>query len=193
LFLGETWSKRLGLGMALSLLGVILVITKGSLAALLSMTFNIGDLFLIGSMISWVFYGLVGKVIMKGVSPLFTTAVTTFVGSVFLGICSAFEGGWQQVPEMSAQVFWEIFYMTVFATVIGFILWNMGVHRVGASKASAFMNLVPINAMWISVLLYGADLLWIQIVGMVMVICGVVLSNRQQRKVVKELVQEKAV
>lgn len=182
LFLKERWNFRLGLGMVLSLGGVLVVITGGSLSTLLTFTFNQGDLFIVVSLLSWVVYGLVGKIVMREVPPLLTTTITTVIGGVFLLLLSLFEKGWGSVPALSLQSWGEMFYMALFATVIAFFLWNKGVHEVGASKASLLINLVPINATWIAVLLYGSPVLWQQYIGMVMVITGVVLAVFQPEK-----------
>ncbi|MGN8646787.1 DMT family transporter [Gracilibacillus sp. HCP3S3_G5_1] len=181
LFLHETWNKRRGVGLFLSLTGVFLVIMQGSFQTLFSLSFNKGDLLFIFALISWVIHGLIGKVVMQGVSPIFTTTVTTIVGSIFLAISSFFDGEWQAVLSMSGQAWLEMIYMIVFATVIGFFLWNEGIHQIGASKSSIYMNLVPINAAWIAVVLYGESLTWQQVLGMTMVITGVFIATYNKR------------
>ncbi|MGP4040938.1 DMT family transporter [Gracilibacillus sp. D59] len=177
LFLHETWNKRLGMGLFLSLTGVFLVIIQGSFQTLISLSFNNGDLLFIAALFSWVIHGLIGKVVMQGVSPLFTTTVTTLIGSIFLAIGSFFDGEWEDVLAMSGQSWIEMVYMVVFATVIGFFLWNKGIQQIGASKSSIYMNLVPINAAWIAVLLYGESIGWQQLLGMGMVITGVFIAT----------------
>src|SRR5690625_3941780 len=54
LFLHEEWNKRVGLGLILSLLGVLVVISQGSLATIVQLDFNRADLLLIGGLICWV-------------------------------------------------------------------------------------------------------------------------------------------
>lgn len=182
IFLKETMTKRKYAGMILSLFGVIIVISKGSFMTLLSLTFNQGDLLLLVSMLSWVIYGTVGKIVLKGVSPLLATTTTTIMGSLLLVVGSLFEGGWTTVPTMSFQVGLEILYMIIFATVLGFVFWNIGIHHVGPSRSSAFLNFVPVNAMWISALIYNANIEWPQIAGMLLVISGVYLTTIKRRE-----------
>lgn len=193
LFLHESWNRRLGIGLLLSFTGVFLVIVNGSLDTLLSLTFNAGDMLFIGALLCWVTHGLIGKAVMEGSSPLLTTTVTTLVGAFVLAICAFFEDGWARVPTMSGQSWVEMVYMTVFATVIAFFLWNKGIHQIGASKSGVYMNLVPINASWIAVLFYGAGLTWQQVIGMAMVFLGVyfaTMQNRPEMKWKKPLPQE---
>lgn len=182
LFLKEKWSLRLGIGIGISLFGVVTVILKGSIQNLIMLSFNFGDLLFIGALIGWFTHGLLGKVVMKGTSPLLTTTLTTLVGSFFLFICSLFEEGWGQIPHMSIQSWIEMIYMIVFASVLAFLLWNRGIHEIGASKASIFMNFVPIHATWIAILLYGSSITWIQIIGIAMVIIGVCTVTYQGKQ-----------
>lgn len=174
-FLHEAWSSFHLIGLSLALIGVILVIINGSLHTLLTLSFNNGDLLFIGALLSWVFHGLIGKVVMKELSPLITTTVTTLIGSVALIFASFYEKSWGQVFTLSTQASFEMIFMILFSTVIAFLLWNKGIAEIGASKASIYMNLVPINAAWIAVILYGESISLIQIFGMFMVLTGVIL------------------
>ncbi len=185
LFLGETWSPRLGTGLILSLTGVFLVIIKGSLQTVKTLTFNEGDLLFIAALICWIAHGLIGKVVLQKVSPFLTTTVTTIVGSVCLALLSFFERGWGNILSMSNQAWLEMAFMVFFASIVGFILWNKGIQKIGASKASMYMNLVPINAAWIAFFLYDAPISWQQIAGMFMVIFGVYVSTTGHHKKIR--------
>ncbi|GAB3790939.1 DMT family transporter [Virgibacillus kimchii] len=175
ILLGETWNKRLGLGLALSLVGVIVVISKGSVQALLQLQFNTGDMLFLLALACWVTHGLLGKVVMRDVSPIVTTTLTTLLGSVLLGMGSLFENGWHLLPAMSGQAWMEMLFMIVCSSVVGFLLWNYGIKQIGASKASLYLNLVPICTAFIAVFLYGAAFTLIQLSGMMMVLLGVYL------------------
>ncbi|PDY37519.1 EamA family transporter [Bacillus wiedmannii] len=188
LFLNEKWNSKVGISLVLSLVGVIIVITKGSLDMLLSLAFNVGDLLFIAALACGVIYGLVGKAVMKDVSPLFATTIMTVMGSFFLAITSLFEGGWDAVPNMSAQSWLEMFYMVVCGTLVGYIIFNKGVEQIGACKASIYLNLTPIITTLISVVFYGSIMGWKEIIGMIFVLIGVYIATakatNQSKKVV---------
>lgn len=177
LFLNEKWNSKVGISLLLSLIGVIIVITKGSLDMLLSLAFNVGDLLFLAALACGVIYGLVGKAVMKDVSPLFATTIMTVMGSVFLAISSLYEGGWDKVPSMSAQSWLEMFYMVICGTLVGYIIFNKGVEQIGASKASMYLNLTPIVTTLISVVLYGSVMSWKEVMGMIFVLIGVYIAN----------------
>lgn len=176
-FLGETWSWQLGLGVLLSFVGVLITITKGSLLLLSTLSFNRGDILLFGAVLAWTSYTCIGKVVMREVPPLLATTVSTLIGAIMLGLASLYEKSWYKVASLSSQTTGELFFLAVFATVIAFVLYNMGIKQIGASKASAYINLMPVNAMWIAAVFYGEVITPAHLLGVVLIVNGVVLTT----------------
>ncbi|MFB6584489.1 DMT family transporter [Bacillus thuringiensis] len=186
LFFKESWSIKVGISLTLSLVGVIVVITGGSMHILMSFSFNKGDLLFIAALTCGVLYSLTGKKVMSGVSPLLTTMSMTVLGTVFLAGLSLYEDGWGKVATLSLQGWIEMLYMVICGTLVGYIVFNKGVEELGASKASIYLNLTPIVATGISVVLYGAAVTWQQIVGMIIVLIGVYIATVQSNKAIKK-------
>jgi len=176
LFLGEKWSGRLTLGIILSLVGVLIVLTKGNLATFAGLSLNYGEMLLFGAAVSWTTYTSLGKIVMKSVSPTLATTVSTIIGSILFVLISFNEWAWHTLPRLSGQVMTELVYLAVFPTVIAFILFNMGIRRIGASKASAYINLMPVSATLIAWAVYGETITLMHLVGMVLVITGLCLT-----------------
>lgn len=174
-FLGEAWSWRLVAGITLSFLGVLTTITKGSLAVLTSLSFSYGDLLMIGGVVSWTAYTTIAKLVMKDVPPLLATSVSTLAGSVMLLAATLVEDGWSRLPAVSAQTALEMVYLIIFPTVVAFFLFNTGIKRIGASRASAYINLMPVNAIWIAAVFYGETVTLAHLAGAVLIIGGLLL------------------
>lgn len=81
----------------------------------------------------------------------------------------------------------EMLYMVICGTLIGYIVFNKGVEELGASKASMYLNLPPIVATGIAVIVYGAVVTWQQIVGMIIVRIEVYIATVQSNKDIKKL------
>ena len=178
LFFGERWSWRQGIGAALSMSGVLTVITRGDLAVLRALSLNQGDLLLLGAVLLWTTYAILSKLVMRKVSPLLSTAVSMLLGALLLLVASLPEQGWSRLPGVSLQVMLELVYLAVGATFIAFLIFNIGVREIGASKASAYINLMPVSAVLIAVLFYGEPVTLVHGVGMICVMSGVLLTTR---------------
>lgn len=178
LFFGERWSWLQGLGAVLSMTGVLIVITRADLSVLQSLSLNQGDLLLLGAVLMWTTYAILGKVVMRKVSPLLSTAVTMLFGALLLLVASLPENGWSKLPAASFQVMIELLYLAGGATFVAFLIFNIGVREIGASKASAYINLMPVSAVLIAVLFYGEPVTLVHGVGMLCVMSGVLLTTR---------------
>lgn len=180
-FMGEAWNWRTIVGVVISLLGVSLVISKGDLRILTHMSIGIGELYLFGSVASWVAYTLIVKKVTRTMENGLMTAVSTMMGAVMLLLISMVkEDQWHSVLYVSNQTMVEIVYLAVCSTVFAFLLFNWGVERIGATKASAYINLTPINAAWIAILLYGEKIAAYHLIGMAVTITGVLITTRNK-------------
>ena len=178
LFLGERFSIRLGLGVLLSLLGVLTVITRGDLSALQTLSINKGEVWLLGAVASWTTYTSLAKVVMRNMPVAMATTVSTLIGAVMLWAASLSESSWGKLPDVSGQVAVELVFLAVFPSFIAYLIFNRGIREIGASKASAYINLMPVNAVMIAALFYGETVTAQQIAGMFLVMSGVLLTTR---------------
>lgn len=178
LFLGESWHWRIGCGVILSLIGVVTVITQGSLEVIIRQSLGQGEAIVAGAMLSWVAYTIIGKFVNRHVGSLLATTVSTMIGAVLLVLASLREDKWSKVWAISTQTMGEIVFLAVFATIVAFLVFNWGVQQIGATKASAYINLMPVNAMWVAAILYGEPVLTPQLIGMALILSGVLLTTQ---------------
>jgi len=178
----EKWNNKSGIGLALSMIGVIIVIVKGSFSDLFALSFNLGDILFVGALFCGVVYALMGESMLKGIPVMLSNTIMMLSGATFLAISTVFGGGWDQVVNMSVQSWIEMFYMVVCGTLIGYVIFNKGVESLGGSKASLYLNLTPIVATLLAVIAYGSSITSIQIVGMVMVLVGVYIATNINKR-----------
>jgi drug/metabolite transporter (DMT)-like permease len=179
---GVFFRERLGLvrvtGIGLSILGAATVISRGDLRRLWAGGVGPGELLILGCVLSWVAYSLMGKVVMRTLAPLVTVFYSVAVGSVALFVSACFEGLGANLSRASALDWLAIVYMAVFATVIGYVWFYEGVKSIGATRAGLFINLVPVFAVLLAFLILGEPLTASVGVGAVLVLSGVYLTNR---------------
>lgn len=176
LVLGEAVSWRQVLGLALSMAGVVIVVTGGSWTALLQhFHFVLGDgLILLGNL-CWAAYSVIGKRSIRQLSALQTTSATTLMGG--LGIVAlALLGHGGALPLPAAPSLAAIAAMALFGTVLAYLWWNNGVKTIGPARTAVFFDLVPIFTMLIAIAL-GERVSAAQWVGALLVITGVLFSS----------------
>lgn len=177
LLTGDRVGGRQLAGLALGIAGVMVVVSHGSLQALLALSFQRGDLFVLLAATCWAIYSTIPRRFIAGLAPLQVT-----VGSIALGgvLISAFADATQ--PDFFTRpplgVIAAIVAMSLLGSVLAYIWWNDGVKKVGAGKAALFMNLVPVFATLIGVGL-GQPVLLSQLAGAVLVVGGVLYASSQ--------------
>lgn len=175
LFLGDRLSGSRILGLVLSFAGVLVVLSGGNVARIIETGFNPGDLLVLGAVVSWTAYSLVGRRVRT--PPVTATAVQA-VFAIVLMIPFVVVFG-LQLPTDAAG-FTGLAYIILFPSVAAYALWNIGAARIGPARAGIFLNLLPVFTVLISVLL-GAELVPAIIIGGALVLVGVYLTSRQKR------------
>ena len=169
-----------GAGVGLSVLGAVVVIGRGDLFALLASGVGKGELMLLGCVFSWVVYTLVGRRVLRGISPLTAVAYSSVAGTLMLSAAVLAQGGISAVVLVDYHVWLNIGYLSLFGTVLAFVWFYKGVHAIGAARAGQFINLVPVSGLCLGGWLLDEPVTWSLLAGGVLVLLGLWLTNRQQ-------------
>ncbi len=177
LFLKEkiTWFKLTGI--LISFTGVSIVITDGSVSSVLKGSLGRGELFIFICVLCWAAYTLIGKKILTDISPFTAVLYSSFFGMLLLMPFAILGDLHAAMKTASIVNGFEIIYLGFFGTVLGFIWYYKGVHKIGSTQAGIFINLVPVNAVWIAALLLKEPVSLSLLIGGVFVILGVYLAN----------------
>ncbi|MBZ2172304.1 DMT family transporter [Nitratidesulfovibrio sp. SRB-5] len=178
LFLGEPLSRRKLAGILLSVGGAVIAITRGNPLTLFSSALSWGDVALLGCLASWAAYSLLGKVVMRALSPLAAVTWSCAVGTVMLLPFALHEGLWTALPEYPAALWIAAAYLGVFGTVLGFTWFYEAVKEIGAGRAGVFINFVPLTAIVCAWAMLGEALPVSLLLGAALVTCGVFITNR---------------
>ncbi|MDN3955137.1 DMT family transporter [Sporolactobacillus laevolacticus] len=173
-FLKEKLSVTNSLGLVISLFGVLLVLTHGALLQIFTIHYNQGDLLMLLAITVWTFYTLIGKK-LGNVPPIAATAVSATLGLIVLlpfFLTSGFSCRLSQTATIG------IIYIVLFPSVCSFVFWNSAIRVIGASKAGIYLNMLTVFTALISLIL-GKPITLPQIMGGVLVIIGVYLTNRK--------------
>lgn len=165
------------IGIALSVVGAMVVITKGHPLQILSGGVGRGELLIFGCVLSWTLYSIIGKVAMRGLSPLAAVTWSSMAGTLLLLIPVLYYGVLPQALDFSWSVWGSLGYLGLFGTVVGFLWYFQGIQTIGPSRAAVFINFVPVNGVLLSTLLLGETLDISVLGGGLLVVCGAYLAN----------------
>lgn len=187
LWLGERLTPAKIAGSAIALLGCLTVIGHGSPLALLSGEVGVGELLIVGCALFWALYTLIGRHATRTLSALVVTAYSTLVGCALLLTAALFDQPAALTPAYPPLVWACILFLALLGTTLGFTWFNAAVAQIGAARASIFINLVPVAAVLQGAWLLDERLGLPVLAGGLLVLAGVVLTQRPVRPLATEL------
>jgi drug/metabolite transporter (DMT)-like permease len=171
LLIGEAMTRRQVGGAALGLVGIAILISGGSLAFWQEAEVNSGDLIVLGAVTLWGLYSVLGRRVMRHRSALSATAFSAFLGLPLLLVAAAWE--LKRFPvDAQPELLLAILYIGIAPTVVGFLAWNAGVRRLGASGAMVFYNTLPLYGALLGTLFLGESLGPSHLLGGTLIVAG---------------------
>lgn len=170
------------LGIALSFCGVALILSGGDPTNLLVSGLSYGDLCIVGCVLCWTAYTLGGKKAMERTTPFASVTWSCVIGSVLLAPFALAGGAIEDAARAGPLAWANLVFLGVLATGLGFSWYYEGVKTLGASRAGVFINLVPVTAVILGVLILDEPLTPSLALGGAVVLFGVWLTNRSVKK-----------
>ncbi|EST10944.1 DMT family transporter [Sporolactobacillus laevolacticus] len=180
IFLKEKIKLKAWVGAIISIIGVILLIQGKQTAS--SEGSILGEIEILISCVAWGMYTVFGKKYVKRIDPLTLTAGAAFYGTLLSAISCIGTVDPSSI-HMSPNAWLGIAYVSTFASVIAFVLWNAGVKIVGAGQAAPYINLLPVWTVLLGVLLLKEQISGITLVGGIITIIGAVLASGKNNAV----------
>lgn len=164
--------KTVIIGIFLSFGGVALMVAKSESAG----SSSGGYLYMIGAVLSWVAYTFLTKSLSMRYPLLAITFWQIFFGMLGCVPFAFFEG--QGLVRMSGPVLFNVLFLGILASGLGYWLWVMVLDRLGASRSSVFINLIPVVSVAASFVVLGERLAPAQLAGGAAAILGVYLATK---------------
>ena len=179
LVLAEKISWRQGLGITVAVLGALLVLSKGDLAALAGGRFGTrGDFLVMLSAPNWAVFTILSR---RGLRRYPATGMMFFVmvfGWLFSSILFIIRGGLDEWPAFSVDGWLSVGFLGVFCSGLAYIFWYDALKAMPAAQAGAFLYLEPFVTVIVAALILGEPLLVSSLLGGAAILFGVWIVNR---------------
>ncbi len=177
--IGERLTVRQMSGIAVSFAGVAVVLFRGNLDVLHSVSFNIGDLLCIGSAIVFATYSAMVKR-RPAMHPISFFTVTSAIGAIVTLPLSLWEIATTGAPRFDLTTIWIALFIATFPSIVAYICYNRGVELIGPNRTVALYPLIVLFGALIAIVFLGERPQLFHLAGAVLIVFGVLTATRQR-------------
>jgi drug/metabolite transporter (DMT)-like permease len=175
-----TWSQ--GLGIAISLGGVLAILSRGDPALLLGVRFHRGDLWALATVPVWAFYTVLLRRRPPELGPMALLTVMVIVGLVAMLPFALMAHARAPQVHLAPSVLGALLYVALFSSLAGVAFFNHGVARLGPNVAGLFIHLVPAFTIALAWLFLGERLQLYHGAGVALIVLGIYLTTIAGRR-----------
>ena len=175
--LGEPLGVWKALGALLALAGMVVIVARGDLAALMRLEFNPGELWIVGSALCWGLYTVLLRRSKFGIELL--PMVVLLLGAGALAALPFYL--WELVSgersALHANGLLALAYVAGPGGALMYYLYNRSVEALGAGRASMLLYLQTVFVAMLAYLFLGESLHDYDLTGAAFIIAGLVLAT----------------
>ena len=179
IFFGEAITRLRLAGIAIALVGILLLMAKGELARLASLSFGTGDLLLLSAAMGFSAYTLLLRKRPAGSSQCAFFAVTFGVGLLPLLPLSFWEISQAAPFHLTMGIAGAFLYMGLGASLFSFWCWTRAISVIGPSKAAVIYYSMPLFAGLQAVIFLGEPIRWFHLASSALILGGLFLATKE--------------
>lgn len=174
-FLKEIITRKLILGSALAMIGVVSLSVNATTSASAPNPL-LGNFLELLAMTCAAGYTIVARYLTHKFSALFITAIQAFIGAIFFFPFFVYEYFNTPMVFSVEALSWTI-YLGIVVTLGGYGLYNFALTKVEASKTAVFVNLIPVFTLILAFFILGEKLTSFELTASAVILVGVILSQ----------------
>ena len=167
------------IGVILSFMGVIIIITKANFEILKNLDFNKGDITMVVAMFSWALYSTLLKRQKFELSQISLLQVVISFGLIFLIPIYLIEYQIGFRINLNTPFILILSYVVLLPGLASFILWIKGISLIGANRSGVFLHLMPIISAVMAMIFFNEKFMFYHMLGACFIITGILLSNKK--------------
>ena len=183
LFLKEHLGIAGTAGIVLAALGVLLVVSKGSLAGMFSGSFGRpGDILILISAPNWAIFSVISRPALQKHSAIKVTFYVLLFGWLLTTLQFLAGRHWSEFSQLSATGWIAIAFLGVFCSALAYIFYNDGLKALPASQVGAFLYLEPLVATLVAAVILSEQIVFATLAGGALILLGVWQVSRTPRR-----------
>jgi drug/metabolite transporter (DMT)-like permease len=179
---GERLSRRQAVGVGLSVLGIGLAFAEPGTAIGGDAMQLLGDGLLLLTGLLGAVYGLIAKRVLAVDNPATVTTYAMLIGAALLLPAALVEGLVPAIGQLDGRLLGMVVFLGVLGAAAAFQLWNWALSRLTPTQVAVYVNLNPVVAASLGIVLLGERRAGLFLLGFVAVVGGVLLVNWPRRR-----------
>ncbi len=166
-FLNERLNFEKIAGISIGFTGVFLIVSPS-----FSFSFNVGDILILLSALSWAVYSIVGKKLLREYDAITITTYAFIMGTMFFIPFLHFS------IKISLKSWACILYLSILCSVFGYIVWYKALEKMDASKVAIYLNLIPLFSIILAFFILNEKITSSIIIGAILIMIGIYLTEK---------------
>ena len=180
IFLKETIGPAKITGIVLATIGVLLVVSKGSLDGVIAhgLPVTTGDALALASAPNWAIFSVISKSVLKRYPPTVMMTIVITLGWLMLTPIFIASNGFAQIAQLTLGGWAGVLFLGVACSGLAYIFWYDVLHEAEASSVSSFLYIEPIVTVIVAALVLNEAIVSATLVGGAIILLGVWLVSR---------------
>ncbi len=180
MILKEKLNLTQSLGIALAMVGVLAVVSKGDISTIAVGSFGTyGDFLILISAVNWAVFSILSR---RGLKSHPSTRMTFWVMTIGWLITSAAfltSRSYTEIPQLDSRGWMAMIFLGIFTTGLAYIAWFDALAQLPAAQTGAFLFIEPLTSMVVASVILNEQVTPISIIGGAVILVGIWLVNRK--------------
>jgi drug/metabolite transporter (DMT)-like permease len=180
LVIKEKITKKIIIGVPLSLAGVIIISLTGTSESPFEIMYLSAAFAVLVAALVGAGYTIAGKKLLQRYSALSLTVYAFLLGS--LGLIPFISPSLITQVQSMTWVGWSaVLFLAILPTVVGYVMWYVALEVKTASEISVFLYFIPVLSTIISYILFHDSITSLFLLGGALVILGLIIVNKKEK------------
>lgn len=175
LILGDRLNAWQVLGIAISLAGVLVVVTRGDVSRMPELGRSVGELLMLLGLIVWAAYTALLR-FRPRIHPLSFAAATYIVAAIVNTPTMLWELSSGAVVQLNPTTLAAIAYVSIFPSLLAYLFFNAAVESIGGARAGAFFHLTPLMTAVLAMIFLGETFAFYHVASFALIAAGLWLT-----------------